>query len=858
MHGLAGDRAEQTTIASLLDRFLSFVPESLSQRLRGISLSTVTAVSLFLFLTLLYFWPFVLKGEIIAPADLLLKYPPWSSLATDDFHVKNVLRSDVVDARLPSLNYYGEAITEGEFPLWAPLWSQGRPFASQLLKSFFHPLTAIAVLLPVSYGFSLLTMSKFFLAALFMYLFLRRLGVGQAGSLLGGIAYMFGGFNIVWLMWSQTTVSAFAPLLFLQTENLLRKPTLGNSALLSLVIAIMVLGGFPAVAGYFFYAAGLYFIVRSAEIVLKGRLGWRMTWSAGAFGLSFALAAGLVAFQALPTLEFADFVDIAGQRSELSRGSFPIKQGLQLVFPNFFGNQVFGHELRGVGNLNETSGYVGIVTLILALFGVLEGLRRRLAPPVFFGALALLSVLIVYRDTGPLRSLVNELPVFNLNPNTRTLSVFGFGAAAAAAFGLDYGLQFRPAGWLERAAPLALTGSAAVLAGVVAFLAFGMTERKAFLSDLLDDFPLLDIHALSQLDFESFRLATVAFGLVLVMVFVVLAALYFRRVLPRGMVAAGVLAIVAADLFVFAYRQNPTVPNSYFYPETPAIEFLDSRLLPYERMAPFDGTFMIPGTQAYYGLSSAFSHGLHSKRQRDLILAFSDDAFVSRTAVHPKSAQTRFDSPIIDLLGVRYLTFRPTTDPFEAQPAAEAEYELVYSNPEEIRIYENMDFAPAFLVGDVELAAPSQILQRLSSGRLDPHTLAYIEELPPPEWTAAPTSPANSISSVTVGRYDSSVVTYEVETANKALLVTPELDYPGWTAYVDGERTEIFRTDYVFRGVFLSAGQHEVKFSYRPSSFRVGAIISFVSIGVVVAMLLADLAWRRRRTRLEDVPRDPV
>jgi hypothetical protein len=332
------------------------------------------------------------------------------------------------------------------------------------------------------------------------------------------------------------------------------------------------------------------------------------------------------------------------------------------------------------------------------------------------------------------------------------------------------------------------------------------------------------------------------------MLFAILLALHFRRALSPAIVAAGVLALVATDLFVFAYRQNPTVPDSTFYPESPAIEFLEAGF-PYERIAPFDGTFMIPGTQAFYGLNSPFSHALHSDRQRKLILAFSAEAFATRTAVRPQSGLTRFDSPVIDLLGIRYLTFRPTFDLLKAYPEAATKYQLVYSNPEELRIYENKDFAPAFLVGSIKLAAPSQILRELTSGNFNPHSLAYVEQPPPPDWMAAPLASSSSTSSVTVSRYEFDVVTYEVEPGSKALLVTPELFYPGWTAYVDGEETEIYRTNYVFRGVFLSAGHHEVKFTYRPSSFRTGLIISALSIGVIGTMLLIDWVWRLRRSR---------
>ncbi|MFQ6020029.1 MAG: YfhO family protein, partial [Dehalococcoidia bacterium] len=455
------------------------ISEALAERIHVRPTQQAAAIGLLLLLVAVYFWPVIFRGEVIAPTDLLLQFNPWSSLAPDGFSVKNHLRSDIVDASIPRSQLFREAITDGDFPLWTPLHSQGRPFASNLLGSFFHPFKAL-LLLPLLQGLSLFFMAKLFAAGLFMYLFLRRLGVGQAGSLLGSIAYMFSGFNVVWLMWSHTTVSSFAPLLFLQTENLLRRPTPGNVAFLSLAIALMVLGGFPAVAGYFFYAVGLYFIVRLAQIVLKDRIARKALRTVGAFCLSFALGAGLTAFLILPSLEYARFIDV-GYRESLSLIGMPVDRAVQLVFPNFFGNQVFG-SFHGSGNLNESSGYVGIVTLLIACFGFAVGLKWRRVAPAFFGGLTLLSFLIIY-DIGPFLSLVSHLPIFDLNLNTRTLSVFGFAAAATAAFGFDELLRIRLAGWQRLAVPLGLAASAMFLAGIVAFLAHEMIGRRAFLTD---------------------------------------------------------------------------------------------------------------------------------------------------------------------------------------------------------------------------------------------------------------------------------------------------------------------------------------------------------------------------------------
>ena len=801
------------------------------------------APAFLLLLVVLYFWPFFLHGEVIAPADLLLDFPPWSSLAPDDLHVKNTLRSDVLDATLPRFSEFKDGISDGDVPLWSPLKAQGRPLASLLQSSVFHPLALFFILLfPLAEGFSLLIMAKLGLSGFFMYLFLRRLDVSRAGSLLGGVAYMFSGFNIVWLMWPHTLVSSFAPLLFLQIENLVRGPRPGNVALLAVVVAIMVLGGFLSVAGYFFYAAGLYFLVRVAQTLARSRDWTRALWTGGAFGLGFALGAGITALQLLPTLEHVDFIDI-GYRESLSLAGLPVKQGIQLAFPNFYGNQVFGN-YQGAGNLNETSGYVGIITLILALWGFGMGLVTRRGLAVFFGALALLSFLIVY-DVGPFLGLVRRFPVFDLNSNSRLLAVLGLAMAVVAGFGFDELRGLRPTGWLRPAALLAVGIAGVAVAGMLAYLGYEIIQRRELLADFLHNFPSMEFH--------TFRLITVAFGIALVMVFVAMIFLRLRQALSTATLAVIVLLLISSDLLVFAYRQNPTVPDEYFYPETPAIKFLKDEMRPYERMAPFDGTFMIPGTQAIYGFNSSFSHALHTQRQRDLIQVFSRGAFVTPTAQIPRSKATDFFSPLIDLLGIRFITVPYDVDLFQMDQGLEERYDLVYANQGELKIYENKRFSAAFLASDVMLVKDEEdVLAMMERSEFNPREVAIIEEALPPEWTAAPGARKDTVSSVTVTGYGRETVAYEVEASQPALLVIPELYHPGWEVSVDGEPARLYRADYIFRGVFVDEGLHEVKFTYRPASFRNGLIITAVALFSVAGLVALDVAWRRlRRARGE-------
>ena len=57
---------------------------------------------------------------------------------------------------------------------------------------------------------------------------------------------------------------------------------------------------------------------------------------------------------------------------------------------------------------------------------------------------------------------------------------------------------------------------------------------------------------------------------------------------------------------------------------------------------------------------------------------------------------------------------------------------------------------------------------------------------------------------------------------------------PGWTAYVDGEKTRTVRADYSFTAVPVTAGEHEVRLSYRTPFSSVSAVLS---VSVVLWLL---------------------
>lgn len=145
-------------------------------------------------------------------------------------------------------------------------------------------------------------------------------------------------------------------------------------------------------------------------------------------------------------------------------------------------------------------------------------------------------------------------------------------------------------------------------------------------------------------------------------------------------------------------------------------------------------------------------------------------------------------------------------------------FRLIHSG--DVKIYENLDVLPRAFVID---SAPEELSSEL------------------PDLESA--RPARILA------YEPERVVVEAE--SPGVLVLADSWYPGWEASIDGESAPIRSAWGILRAVELPRDEsvHEVGFEYHSRPFRVGGMISLLTLFILIAAWRVE-SWAEKRTRL--------
>jgi hypothetical protein len=206
------------------------------------------------------------------------------------------------------------------------------------------------------------------------------------------------------------------------------------------------------------------------------------------------------------------------------------------------------------------------------------------------------------------------------------------------------------------------------------------------------------------------------------------------------------------------------------------------------------------------------------------------------------------DSPLLDLLGVRYIIV-PADSPPESQPGLQrvlrAKHPTVYED-DQLKVLENPKALPrAWIVHSArQVISEDETLDLLSAGQVDPRETAFLEDAPPD--MSQPDDPSADQASVT--EYGANRIQLKTDTGAAGLLVLSEVYYPAWKAYVDGQPIPVHVADQLLRSVPIPAGEHTVELRYESWTLRLGVAISLITCAALIALVVVAIVRRWQRS----------
>lgn len=87
-------------------------------------------------------------------------------------------------------------------------------------------------------------------------------------------------------------------------------------------------------------------------------------------------------------------------------------------------------------------------------------------------------------------------------------------------------------------------------------------------------------------------------------------------------------------------------------------------------------------------------------------------------------------------------------------------------------------------------------------------------------------------------------IDYRYSAPSPQFAVFSEVYYPrGWNVYIDGTKAEYVRCNYVLRGMYIPAGNHDIEFRFEPASFTQGRMISIIANILVALLIIATIIF---------------
>lgn len=717
----------------------------------------------------------------------------------------------------PVAYYVRESFWRGELPLWNPSSSCGIPFLAQWNTLALYPPSLFYVLLPFSWSFGVFCLGHVFWAGLGMYCLACRWTSHRLGAAVAGVAFGFNGLMWGGIAWPHLLAAlAWMPWVVLTVSRAWRE---GGRMLAVAALTggmQMLSGGVEAILQTWLILAVFWvseWIERSKdECVAQAAAGakrWTLTWRAA---LVVAEIAGLAAIQLLPFFELLQHSHRAADQGRLAElhpslqnfASMPATGWLNYLVPLFH----CARDPLGMYSGQPWLGsyYLGIAVVALALVAVWRAHQRRawiLAGITVFGLL-----LAMGGNAGVSGWCGKLLPVLRMiRFPIKFVMLVTFAIPLLAAYGVRWLAELPQERW-PRERRLLKAGLLGLLAAVGLIVCAGWMFPK---------FP-------GEGGVVSGNAAVRAVFLLLSLGAILLLRRQ-RELKMQRFLQLGLVALLWFDVFTHTPDLSPTVPRALLTPNLARSSF------EWPDQLGLGGSRAMLAPDTYWRLcAQTFPNAELDARIRRSTLCmnnnlldgvpkieglYSCDLDAVYSIYEDLYLRQHRSEGLEDFLGISCVGSLGDTMSWTARSSA---MPLVTAGQQ-----------PVF-------ADKTETLTALASDGFAPLRTLYL----PAEARGCVAASGPAKARVDSVRFSAHRVEAQVESDAPTLLAVAQSYYPAWQASVDARPVRLWRANHAFQAVEVPAGKHQVVLAYRDQAFRMGAVISLLSL----AFCAVGLRWR--------------
>lgn len=823
----------------------------------------VKVALLLLILSCIFFWKVILNPEKIIFAeyfsDVIELFYPYKALVHDVWQ------------------------SNGRLPLWNPYTFMGNPIVGNVLYAMFHPYNLFYFFFSPEPLFGLLFLVDTFLIGLFTYFFMKLIGVRRFGSLVSAVAFMFSGVVVARIYAGHPInldIIAMVPLSFFVLEVAIQKRSLFYGCLAGIPIALQLLGGNIQVALYGITTLGIYFILRLFFIFRKTPKGVIKPLIIAVLAIMVGIS--LSAVQLLPSLELLGLSErFEPNYEEATAYSFSPEQSLTLLMPEFFGTYL-DYTYWGERNFWELCVYTGVFSIVFTIIAII-GVKNEYK--IIFLILLALSFLFALGRYFPIYMIFYRfVPFFDMFRKPATmLFMTAFSLSVLSGFGADSlfeipssGTKFRDTKFRKRLSiliKLLMVASALTLIATLCvhilkdeIISFGgevLKERYKTFTSQIHSLPYeleFYINKIPEV-YVRIRLSLIIFLITLSSITALLYVRISKNVSIKYLQLA-ILIIILSDLWYFGMKYIDVIDTEIIFSKRPIIGYLEGMGRP-ESETKFRILNMgvIPQyiTIKYKIETIGGYEAVQLKNYLNFINYYfggEKDKEIGYAFLNVEEDKILNNSKILGLLNVKYiLTQTQFNDSYDSEfifrhnittnvyvkSLSNYQYKsnrggYIPSNlTTQVYVYENKNFLPrAFVVRNARILGDGEtILRELGKSDFDSKETIILEED-----VGVPLKNSGTYKQLGIEYYSPNEIIVNVYMDSPGFLVLSENYYPGWKAVDNGKETEIYKTDYILRSVYLTTGQHTVKFEYEPLSYVFGFWVSFITTVALCVFVL--------------------